>query len=384
MEYASTHSAQSSHPVGIKDLHTLYLAGGCFWGLEAYLKRLPGIHNTEVGYANGTSENPSYEDVCYRDTGHAETVAVTYDRNTLPTQTLVEAFFNAIDPTTLNRQGNDCGSQYRSGIYYLDASDKVLIEQERERQQTKTSKPIVTEVEPLAIFCNAEDYHQDYLDKNPSGYCHIDPKAADRFIAEKTQNEETANGAINETMPDENGIEEEAMNTTIQNLDKAILAQDYQSPNDHELREKLSEEQYRVTKQNATEFPYANEYNDSFERGLYVDITSGEPLFTSMDKFESGCGWPSFSQPIAEEVITEHEDKSLFTTRTEVRSRAGNAHLGHVFPDGPKEFGGLRYCINSASLRFIPYRDLDEEGYGYLKSIFDEAPGYSEKQRHTA
>lgn len=366
MEYASTHSAQSSPPVGIKDLHTLYFAGGCFWGLEAYLKRLPGIHNTEVGYANGETDDPTYEDVCSQETGHAETVAVTYDRTTLATETLIEAFFYVVNPTTVNRQGNDRGTQYRSGIYYLDSSDRSLITHEIEQQEKRWEQPIVTEVEPLKNFSLAENYHQDYLDKNPAGYCHINPLAADRFITEKRAGQSVQEASEETSQPTDEG----SPDSTELDLDALIDAQGYRSPEDEELRSMLTAEQYRVTRQNATEFPYANEYNDVFERGLYVDITSGEPLFTSMDKFESGCGWPSFSRPITEAVITEHDDKGLFTTRTEVRSRAGNAHLGHVFPDGPKDRGGLRYCINSASLRFIPYRDLENEGYGYLAYLF--------------
>ena len=136
------------------------------------------------------------------------------------------------------------------------------------------------------------------------------------------------------------------------------------------LQRELTPLQYAVTQENATERPFDNEYAANFEEGIYVDVTTGEPLFFSTDKFESGCGWPAFSKPIDKALITEHNDFSLFRARTEVRSKTGDAHLGHVFPDGPKELGGLRYCINSASLRFIPKADIEQEGYGdYLKLL---------------
>lgn len=345
-------------------LRTLYFAGGCFWGIEAFFKKLPGVHHTEVGYANGATENPCYEDVCYRDTGHAEAVAITYDPQQTSTETLVQALLYVIDPTTRDRQGNDWGAQYRSGIYYVDEADAPLIEAELEKEQAYYKNPIVTEVEPLQAFYTAEEYHQDYLDKHPGGYCHINPRAAEDFIREKGLEAVPAPSAASSE-------EVEAKPLSEEEVDELIEEQAYQAPNKNILRANLSEEQYRVTQENATEHPYTNEYDDLFEEGIYVDVTSGEPLFTSMNKFDSGSGWPSFSRPISEEVVTENTDETLGMIRTEVRSRAGDAHLGHVFPDGPQEDGGLRYCINSASLRFIPYEDIEEEGYGYLKPLFD-------------
>lgn len=362
MKHKHSQESNYSRPKSTKDLHTLYLAGGCFWGLEAYLKRLPGIHNTEVGYANGSTSSPTYEDVCYRSTGHAETVAVTYDRTIMTTEALLDAFFKVVDPTTLNRQGNDRGTQYRSGIYYLDKSDIPLIRASIDRQKELYKKPIYTEVKPLLGFSKAEEYHQDYLTKNPNGYCHIDLGLASEYTEALEVN--TPDFSYSIPLAVQGDTPDDILNSL-------IVARNYHAPDDKELRKKLGKEQYRVTQENATEFPYANEYNDNFDKGLYVDITSGEPLFTSMDKFESGCGWPSFSRPIVSDVLTEHDDRNLFTTRTEVRSRAGNSHLGHVFKDGPSYNGGLRYCINSAALRFIPYTKLEEEGYGYLKYLFD-------------
>ncbi|CCZ60902.1 peptide-methionine (S)-S-oxide reductase MsrA [Hungatella hathewayi] len=328
------------------NLHTIYLAGGCFWGIEAYMKKLPGVRDTEVGYANGNTENPTYEQVCYDNTGHAETVKVVYDPALISTEQLLDGFFKVVDPTSINRQGNDRGSQYRSGIYYVDEADKAIAESAAARQKENYKDPVVTEILPLNQFYLAEDYHQDYLDKNPGGYCHINLNAADEFIGEEGL-----------------GMSDD--------LSVLIRPEDYPVPDDQVLKEKLTDIQYQVTQNNDTERPYTNEYAATFDKGIYVDVVTGEPLFSSEDKFESGCGWPSFSKPIIPEVVTEHTDTSFNMKRTEVRSRAGDTHLGHVFDDGPKDLGGLRYCINSASIRFIPFDDLETEGYGYLKPLFD-------------
>lgn len=308
----------------------IYLAGGCFWGLEAYLKQLPGVSDTDVGYANGTTKNPIYKEVCSQETGHAETVHVVYDAGRLNLNTLLRAYFKVIDPVSENQQGNDCGTQYRTGIYYNDEMDLSTINNAITAEQEKQSKPIKTEVLPLDNYCLAEDYHQNYLAKNPGGYCHINLSEADAFIEKN-----------------------------------------YPVPSDEELRKTLTDIQYRVTQKGETEPPFTNQYSDNFDPGLYVDAVTGEPLFTSLDKFDSGCGWPSFTKPIIPEVVTEHSDTGLSTLRTEVRSRAGNTHLGHVFTDGPSNQGGLRYCINSASIRFIPMAQLTEKGYGFLTYLFE-------------
>ena len=328
------------------NLHTIYLAGGCFWGIEAYMKKLPGVRDTDVGYANGNTENPTYEQVCYDNTGHAETVKVVYDPALISTEQLLDGFFKVVDPTSINRQGNDRGSQYRSGIYYVDEADKAIAESAAARQKENYKDPVVTEILPLNQFYLAEDYHQDYLDKNPGGYCHINLNATEEFIGEEGL-----------------GMSDD--------LSVLIRPEDYPVPDDQVLKEKLTDIQYQVTQNNDTERPYTNEYAATFDKGIYVDVVTGEPLFSSEDKFESGCGWPSFSKPIIPEVVTEHTDTSFNMKRTEVRSRAGDTHLGHVFDDGPKDLGGLRYCINSASIRFIPFDDLETEGYGYLKPLFD-------------
>ena len=313
-------------------MNTIYLAGGCFWGVEGYFKRIEGVKGTTCGYANGRTENPSYEDVCRHDTRHAETVKVDFDDEVISLEDLLIYYFRIIDPVSVNKQGNDVGTQYRTGIYYTDESQLPVIKAAIEREQRKYSEKIAVEVLPIENFYSAEEYHQDYLDKNPNGYCHINLSLADEPI---------------------------------------VRSEKYKRKTDNELKESLTPLQYDVTVNAATERPFDNEFNSNFERGIYVDITSGEPLFFSTDKFESGCGWPSFSKPIQKDLVKYSEDLSLGRRRIEVRSNVADAHLGHVFDDGPSELGGLRYCINSAALRFIPLDKMDEEGYGYLKKYVE-------------
>lgn len=308
----------------------IYLAGGCFWGAEKYLASIPGVLKTEVGYANGKTQNPTYEQVCRENTGHAETVAVTYDPAALSLPFLLELYYDSVDPVSVNRQGNDRGAQYRTGIYYTDAADLPVIQESLAALQKRLAKPVAIEVGPLENYSPAEEYHQKYLDKNPGGYCHLPQEKFERAAAARV------NPAA------------------------------YPGKSGQDLREALTPLQYEVTQNSATERPFENEFYQTFRPGIYVDITTGEPLFASADKFESGCGWPSFAKPIDPNVLRERRDLTHGMIRTEVRSRSGDAHLGHVFPDGPKEMGGLRYCINSAALRFIPKEDMEREGYGYL------------------
>ncbi len=309
-------------------IREIYLAGGCFWGVEGYFKRIEGVKDTTCGYANGKTANPSYEDVCRHNTGHAETVRALFDTDVINLEDLLIYYFRIIDPVSVNKQGNDVGTQYRTGIYYTDESLLPVIKAAVEREQRKYNEKIAVEVLPLENFYSAEEYHQNYLDKNPNGYCHINLNLANEPI---------------------------------------VRSENYKKLDDKELKEKLTTLQYDVTMNAATERPFDNEFNSNFERGIYVDITSGEPLFLSTDKFESGCGWPSFSKPIQKDLVRYNEDLSLGRRRIEVRSNAADAHLGHVFDDGPSELGGLRYCINSAALRFIPIDKMDAQGYGYLK-----------------
>lgn len=328
----------SKHHMDNKDLKTIYLAGGCFWGMEKYLSLIPGVKETESGYANGSTPSPTYEEVCRKGTGHAETVKVVYDPEEVSLPFLLEQYYAVIDPLSVNRQGNDVGEQYRTGIYYTDEKDRPIIETSLKRFQQHFKQPLAIEVQPLRQYSRAEEYHQRYLDKNPGGYCHI-PSAKFREAA-----------LAREATPS------------------------YHRKTDEELRRLLTPEQFAVTRNNATEPPFRNEYFNNGRPGIYVDVTTGEPLFLSTDKFDSGCGWPSFSKPIKEELVQEKRDLSHGMSRTEVRSKTGDAHLGHVFPDGPKERGGLRYCINSASLKFIPEQDMEAQGYGkYLPRLHRDA-----------
>lgn len=317
-------------------LKEIFFAGGCFWGVESYFSQIPGVYDVTVGYANGTTENPTYEQVCNTVTRHAETAHVIYDPDLVSLQDLSEHFFLIINPLSRNQQGNDVGSQYRSGIYYTDEADLPILQAVMEAEQAKYDTPIATELMPLSCYYLAEDYHQDYLVKNPGGYCHIDFSSLSDF-------------------------------------DQLIDPAAYSKPTDAQIRAMLTEEQYQVTQHGQTEYAFTGEYDHLFEPGLYVDIVTGEPLFLSVDKYDSGCGWPSFSKPIAPEVLKEYPDNSYGMSRTEVRSRVGDTHLGHVFQDGPASLGGLRYCINSASLRFIPYGNMAEEGYGNLMNLVTDA-----------
>ena len=334
---------------------TIYLAGGCFWGTEHFMKMVHGVVDAEVGYANSNVPNPTYREVCTGRTGAAETVAVEYNPDEVSLPFLLNLYYQTIDPTSLNKQGNDRGTQYRTGIYYTDPSELPVIEKSLAQLQTKYSKPLAIEVGPLKNFYPAEDYHQDYLDNNPGGYCHISPGLF-----------RLAKEARDTTLQNKESISPENTPTT------GSMERTYTKPSDKELRQKLTPLQYEVTQNAATERPYNNKYDKEFRPGIYVDIVTGEPLFLSTDKYESGCGWPAFSKPITQDVIKNYVDTSHGMNRIEVRSKSGDSHLGHVFNDGPVDKGGMRYCINSASLKFIPLEDMAKEGYGDLIPLVKE------------
>ncbi|MBN1537349.1 MAG: peptide-methionine (R)-S-oxide reductase MsrB [Anaerolineales bacterium] len=311
-------------------IDVVYLAGGCFWGMEKLMQSIPGVMNVTSGYANGKAGDiPTYNSVSTGRTGYRETVRVEYNPNKVSLEAIIFAYFHVIDPTIENAQGNDRGTQYQTGIYYVDEYSKEIIERvvkvEKQRYED-----FVVEIEPLTRFYDAEEYHQDYLDKNPTGYCHISQ------------------------------AEFQAVSNMI--IDPA----DYPRPADEQIKAMLSEEQYRVTQNAGTEPPFQNEFWEHHERGIYVDIVTGEPLFSSSDKFDSPSGWPSFSKGIDINAFVFIKDISLGMVRTEVRSRTGNSHLGHMFSDDPHSPSGIRYCINSAALRFVAYDQMEAEGYGYL------------------
>jgi peptide methionine sulfoxide reductase msrA/msrB len=325
-------------------LRSIHVAGGCFWGVEAYMARIPGVADAMSGYANGHTDHPTYEDVCRRDTGHTEAVHVLYDPDRVSLKTLLEAYLLIIDPTLLNRQGNDIGTQYRTGIYTETEADAKVAREVLDEERGRHSRRVVTELEPLRNWTKAEDYHQDYLEKNPDGYCHVD---FGKLLA----------------IP--------ALAPVVAPVAAPTLAPlPWRRPTDAELAAGLTTLQVSVLRDAATEPPFRNEYWDEHRAGLYVDRGTGEPLFSSSDKFDSGCGWPSFTRPVDEASVLAKDDLTLGMRRTEVRSRAGDFHLGHVFDDGPKARGGLRYCINSAAVRFVPLKDMEREGYGaYRKYV---------------
>ena len=319
-----------------KTENVIYLAGGCFWGLEQLMQSIPGVIDAESGYANGFCENDAnYKTVCTGSTGFRETVCVEYDIEKVSLDAILLAYFYVIDPTVQNRQGNDRGSQYQTGIYYTNEKAKETVERIAALEKSR-SKKFFVEIGPLLNYYKAEEYHQNYLEKNPNGYCHIPRKEIKLFSTLK------------------------------------IDPGEYQKPAAETIKEKLTKEQYRITQENGTERAFTGEFYNQFADGIYVDIVTGEPLFSSTDKFESGCGWPSFSKPIEKPAVVELEDNSFGMRRTEVRSRAGNSHLGHVFTGDPESPNGIRYCINSASLRFIPYEKMEAEGYGYLLYLFSK------------
>ena len=333
-------------------LRDIYFAGGCFWGVEEYFSRIPGVEETSAGYANGHSDFPDYRSVCSGKTGHAEAVRVRYDSRAVALATLVRQFFKIIDPVSVDRQGNDIGHQYRTGIYYASPSEKDVLAPLLEEEQAKHERPLAVELLPLHDFWLAEEYHQRYLKKNPGGYCHIDFSSlkdlAPAAPAEKSSPADAPGGAT---------------------LAEVLAPSRYVKPSETELQRILSPEAYRVTQLSGTERAFTGEFWAHDEDGIYVDVVTGEPLFCSSDKFDSGCGWPSFCRPVDDEVLRARLDTSHGMRRVEVRSRAGDSHLGHVFDDGPQEKGGLRYCINSAALRFIPYEKMEEAGYGALKPL---------------
>jgi len=304
------------------------LAGGCFWCMVKPFAQISGIKNVVAGYTGGTTSHPTYEEVCCGKTGHYEAVELTYDETQVDYRDILNIFWQQIDPADAGGQFADRGQSYQTAIFYHDEEQKLIAEKSKQDLATsgKFTSPIATAILPAVEFYPAEGYHQNYYQTNPEHYERYFEGSGRMAFQKKHWG-------------------------------------DFKD-NPTQLQERLTPLQYAVTQQDQTEPPFQNEFWDNHQEGIYVDIISGEPLFTSQDKFDSGCGWPSFTRPINDSSLIEKTDLTHQMIRTEVRSRIAESHLGHVFPDGPPAQGGLRYCINSAALRFIPREAMEQEGYG--------------------
>ncbi|MBL4644753.1 MAG: peptide-methionine (R)-S-oxide reductase MsrB [Candidatus Pacebacteria bacterium] len=348
-----------------------YVAGGCFWCTESDFQKLQGVSNAVSGYMGGSSDGPSYNEVVQGNTGHREMVKIEYDPNQISYRRLVLELLRETDPTDSGGSFYDRGYQYTSAIYYQTEEEKKIAEEViSEVEALKIfDKPIATSIELASTFWIAEKYHQDFSKDNSLRYSYYRKGSGrDAYIEsiwgsgeyDYLFSEEPTKEVIQAAPAEENVL-----------VKSVSPWEEYQKPSDAELLRTLTPLQYQITQKNGTERPFQNEYWDNHEEGIYVDVVSGEPLFSSTEKFDSGTGWPSFLRPIDLDFVTEHDDYKLIIRRTEIRSTYADSHLGHIILDGPESNNFIRYCMNSASLRFVPKDDLEKEGLGEYLSFFE-------------